>query len=240
MKRLTIYFLIIFSLESCYKEDIHNQPSGKIKNISTYYEAGETRFDMNHYYNSSNQLAKEISVNQSGEEVGEILYSYNSLAQLIEKENNIPGRYKRENYTYDSDGKLINQTGYGSPSFDCFYDEFDRLISKKTYTKIFQGKHYRQIISFQYDSIHINRITDEKFENIQEINFLYEHLKYLYDDEGRLEQKKVVDGAEFLYRDTKEFFVYDNDGRLFKKVVYDLNMGLHPGLESTATYYYFD
>jgi len=49
-----------------------------------------------------------------------------------------------------------------------------------------------------------------------------------------------VDGAEFLYRDTKEFFVYDNDGRLFKKVVYDLNMGLHPGLESTATYYYFD
>ena len=242
MKNFIGFFIIIILAASCYEEPEYFEISGKLKKISIYSEIAKTRTDKVFLYNDFGKVAKETWYNQKGEDVGSIYYSYDSDGKLIKKENKITGQQYIEYYKYDNQGRLINISGINTQLFDLFYDEYDRLTFKKEYVTIGE-KHYINITEFRYDSIAFNRISDELTYTVSggdiEDLTLYEHLRYEYDNDGMLVQKKLVDGMEYFYRDTKEFFTYDNQGRLYKKLEYDLNAALYPGLIATSTYYYY-
>lgn len=191
-----------------------------------------------HFYNSNNQLVKQVLIDHDENELKEILYKYDSNGRLAEKSEESHSSQEKEIYSYDSSGKLTHVAA--SVSIEYHYEDFARLALKKLYHDRFQGKNYLRNIRYEYDSVFVDRITDEIFEDNQDPINVTEHLKYLYNEEGQLEQKVLVDGHAYYYRDTKEFFSYDSQGRLFTKLEYELHRTFDPGLISTSTYFYFE
>ena len=243
MRKFSVYLLLVFLTQSCYQEDVYIQPTGKLSKISTYAESSAVGTDKFFYYNQSGQIAKEVwKYTHNGEERGEIIYSYNSDGQLVEKDSQIYGRFGKERYTYDSEGKVIDLHAE-SGSFEFQYDHLERLIYKKLYRPQNGEKNYSETYQYKYDTVHINNITEEIIgEVLQSIGTFQidEHLKYYYNNNNQLEQKVLVDGSGWLNRSTKEFFEYDNQGRIIRIVHYDLHMYFDTGSDYTDFYYYYD
>ena len=239
MKTRSLEFLAVILLFSCYPEEKFFEAPGKVRKISVFFEQVGSQTDKYFYYNDLGDLVKETWKGQGQEEGMDILYTYNSKGQLIRKQSKIQGNQYTDNYTYDDAGRLINR----SLGYDYFYDEEDRLAKISNYNGLVNGeKNFINNRVYVYDSLHQKRITNEKYyhgKSIQEAN-LWEHLEYLYDGEGLLVQKKLVDGRPQYYRETKEFYQYDADGRLYKMLVYNLDQYFYPGLDATHTYYYYE
>ena len=235
--------MLVFVTESCYQEDVYIQPTGKLRKISTYAESSAVGTDKFFYYNESGQVAKEVwKYTHNGEERGEIIYSYNSAGQLVEKDMQIYGNYVKERYTYDSDGKASDVFA-GNASFEFQYDQYGRLIYKKQYRLQNGEKNYGDTYQYKYDPVHVNNITDEiKGELVLSTGIFQidEHLKYYYNSNNQLEQKVLVDGSGWLNRSTKEFFEYDNQGRILRIAHYDLHMYFDTGSDYTDFYFYYD
>ena len=243
--KLFYFISVIFLSMACYREEIYYSPEGKLKEVSHYFEKIQRRSHTYYFYNSNGAIAKEVL--KDGDETGEILYKYNSAGRLIEKQNKIPGNQGFEYYEYDEKGRLTTVISTRSESYDLFYDNLDRLISRKYFSvrNSKTSKRYYKEQTFLYDSTKVEKITDEIIEERNfgsEEKILDRHLKYIYNADGLLEQKKLIDGKGFLSRSSKEFYTYDNLGRIFKKLTYNLNLldESNYGLTITDTYYYFE
>jgi hypothetical protein len=243
VKKLAIFLIILF-LVSCYKEDELFELSGEIKKIDIYYEEISQTVGIQYYYTNFGEIAIEKWIDSQGEDFGQIVYSYNGDEQLIEVESSVFDWRFIKYLTYDKSGKLVNTATRGkAESFDYLYDDYDRLITKMSYNLVYQEKNYDYIVQYEYDSVDIDKIVNEitYMVNGNDLNdlILYENLSYEYDSENRLVQKKLVDGEGHFYRGTKEFYLYDGLGRIDKKLVYNLDINFHSGLESTSSYYYY-
>jgi hypothetical protein len=244
MKKLAIFLIILF-LVSCYKEDELFELSGEIKKIDIYYEEIRETVGVQYYYTNFGKVALERWSDSYGSETGKVKYYYDSERRLTEVESTVPNGRFTKYLTYDKDGNLVNTVGTGKAgSFDYVYDAYDRLVKMMNYILISQEKNYDYIVQYEYDSVDIDRIVNEitYMVNGNDLSdlILYENLFYEYDSENRLVQKKLVDGKGHFYRGTKEFYLYDVLGRIDKKLVYNLDINFHSGLESTSSYYYYE
>ena len=212
MRKISVYLLLVFVTESCYQEDVYIQPTGKLRKISTYAESSAVGTDKFFYYNESGQIAKEVwKYSHNNEERGEIIYSYNSSGQLVEKD-----------IQYDRYGRLIYKKRY-------------RLQNEeKNYSDTYQYKYDPVHVNNITDEIKGELVLSTGIFQIDE------HLKYYYNSNNQLEQKVLIDGSGWLNRSTKEFFEYDNQGRILRIAHYDLHMYFDTGSDYTDFYFYYD
>lgn len=234
MKTLRLEFLAILLLVSCYPEEKFFEAPGKVRKINVYDEKFGNQTDKYFYYNQLGDLVKETWKGQGQEKGMDILYSYNSNGQMIRKQSKIEGNQYTDDYTYDDSGRLINR----SLGYDYFYDEQGRLSKISYYNRRVNGeKNILRNWVYTYDSLFHDRVVEE----IQDWDGgISEHLVYIYNEEGLIIQKKLIDGRPHYLRETKEFFQYHADGRLYKMLVYNLDQVFYPGLDATHTYYYYE
>lgn len=244
--RIFLFFLIVLLAFSCYKEEEKLlKISGKLEKSTQFDEQDKTTVTRIYHYNGFGEIAKTSVIGWDGKDAGDIKYYYNERQQLVEEVSKVWDNFYTKKYFYDDKDRLIKTTGDGTIEYE--YDEFNRLIGIYRYKVLFSGERsYISGIKYSYDSTGSNKIMFEYTFRIHAGNFddadLYEKLEYIYNDEGQLVQKKLVDGKQFLYRGTKEFFEYDSQGRLYKKLEYGLNLYMSnlAGLLYTWTYYYYE
>lgn len=205
MKILTQFFgcaiLVLTTMTSCTKEEFDG-----IQNIENY----SIKSEVSH--------GKTIS-----------MYIYNSIGKIAERE----GLYFYSRYSYDNDGRLIKQESAMDPSmlsssshvektelmtsqkcaissYKIFkYDQDEKLIEIKNYSKNDRDFVYTSMKSFEYDGdLIVRRNLHNKVGTITQFN------TYEYDNNGNVERKKYY---SYLFTEGSEpriisetSFRYDN------------------------------
>jgi hypothetical protein len=247
MKKIFAIVFIALMATSCYEEQELLELSGKLKSVKVYYEKEKITERRTYHYTSFGAVSREQRFFPEGEEAGEINYFYNDEQQLVEVISTIHGDQYEAYYTYDEKGRLASISGSGKADMsEYIYDQYDRLIEKRGYHYINQEKQYSTRNIYIYDDDYFDRVIEEAFFAVDNGDLsvieLQEKLQYIYDNDGRLIQKKLIDGRNIYYRGTKELFQYDSKGRRFKKLEYGLDLYFSHsfGLMSTTTYYYYE
>ncbi|WEK69141.1 MAG: hypothetical protein P0Y62_14975 [Candidatus Chryseobacterium colombiense] len=173
-----------------------------------YYRSGEIVDDYDYTYDNINRLITEKSINK---------YSKHSSKYFYEG-NNKTAKFSEYSYQWENEPVkiYINPINTGKPLFVSRFDSISKSDSIFTITNEIWKKVDKNSYSKREDTVYHNKLTKVKFYNqqyrvIEEKNFkidedfenkkifLKEHIKYEYDQFGKITKKIYLKDGKFYY-----------------------------------------